>query len=140
MSEVVSADVHALRINQVQQVPALQDCVYDMDPYLYKMSLEERKFYIVITLLRSEGYYSMQQLADEMYVTQNTIVNDCKVVREYLEVYGISFVARNKRGIKLEGAEGRAENMLIDMFMSLMPTLSGEDAPAQQPDAGKCTF
>lgn len=128
MDNVISADVHALRLNQKRQVPELQERIYGMDPYLYKMSLEERKFYIVITLLRNEGYYSMQQLADEMYVTRNTIVNDCKVVREYLEMYGISFIARNKRGIKLENAEGKAENMLIDMFLSLMPSLSGEDA------------
>ncbi|MGM9631197.1 BglG family transcription antiterminator [Butyricicoccus sp.] len=128
MSEAVSADVHALHLNDAQQAPVLMERVYAMDPYHYKMSLEERKFYIVITLLWNEGYYSMQQLADEMCVTRNTIVNDCKVVREYFEEYGISFVARNKRGIKIEGAEGKVENLLIDMFLSLLPSLSGEDA------------
>ncbi|MGN1031112.1 MAG: BglG family transcription antiterminator [Butyricicoccaceae bacterium] len=127
MSTAVSADVHALRLNDMQQIPALREHIYAMDPYLYKMSLEERKFYIVITLLWNESYYSMQQLADEMYVTRNTIVNDCKVVREYVEEYGISFVARNKRGIKIEGAEGNSENLLIDMFLALMPSLSEED-------------
>ena len=72
-------DNHILCLNSGQKIRELMDYVYSMDPYQYKMSLEERKIYIAISLLYHNGYYSMQQLADELYVTRNTIINDCRL-------------------------------------------------------------
>lgn len=125
--QAICAHADTIELTEPQYAGVLAEKLFAMDAYLYKMSLEERKFYIVITLVQNDGYYSMQQLADELYVTRNTIVNDCKVVREFLEEYGISFVARNKRGIKVEWTEGKIENLLIDIFLNLMPDSSASD-------------
>ncbi|MGM9617609.1 BglG family transcription antiterminator [Butyricicoccus sp.] len=128
MEQAICVRADAIELTDSRYAGPLTEKLFAMDAYLYKMSLEERKFYIVITLVQNDGYYSMQQLADELYVTRNTIINDCKVVREFLEEYGISFVARNKRGIKIEWTEGKIENLLIDMFLNLMPDLSAADS------------
>lgn len=123
---MISFDNHALCLNNKQNIRPLMDMIYSMDPYHYKMSLEERKFYIIIVLIYHKSYYSMQQLADELFVTRNTIVNDCKVVDEYLSGYQIPFVAKSKKGIRIEADEEKIRNLLVDMFQSLLPSVKNE--------------
>lgn len=119
-------DNHILCLNSGQKIRELMDYVYSMDPYQYKMSLEERKIYIAISLLYHNGYYSMQQLADELYVTRNTIINDCRLVDEYLKAYDIVFVAKSKKGILIETDEDKTRKILIDIFRTLIPSMKSE--------------
>lgn len=119
-------DSRVLCLNSGQKIRELMDDVYAMDPYQYKMSLEERKIYITVSLLYHSGYYSMQQLADELYVTRNTIINDCKLVDEYLKDYEIVFVARSKKGILIETDEEKTQKILIDIFRTLIPSMKSE--------------
>ena len=113
-------DNHILRLDDRKHISEFMDAVYSMDPYQYKMSLEERKVYIIIELLCHDGYYSMQQLADELYVTRNTIINDCRLVDEYVKKYGIIFVAKSKKGILLQTEEDKTRGLLIDIFKGLI--------------------
>ena len=119
-------DNHTLRLDDRKRISEFMDVVYSMNPYQYKMSLEERKVYITVELLYHEGYYSMQQLADELYVTRNTIINDCRLVDEYVKRYGIVFVAKSKKGILLRTEEDKTCRLLIDMFKSLIPSIKYE--------------
>lgn len=126
LTNAISFDNSTLRLTHRKYIPALMAAIFAMTPYSYKMSLEERKAYIIVTLLAQDGYYSMQQLADELYVTRNTIINDCKVAEEYLGGCGISFIARSKKGIRLEGSRRAIDYMLIDLFHTIFPNLAGE--------------
>lgn len=119
-------DGHYLSLEDRQCIRKLFDALYSMDLYQYKMSPEERKIYIATVLLYHEGYYSMQQLADELFVTRNTIVNDCKLVDEYLKGYGISYVAKSKRGIRIETDEEKTRNLLNGMFLEIIPQINQE--------------
>ena len=119
-------DNHILRLDDRKHISEFMDAVYSMDPYQYKMSLEERKVYIIIELLCHDGYYSMQQLADELYVTRNTIINDCRLVDEYVKKYGIIFVAKSKKGILLQTEEDKTRGLLIDIFKGLIPSIKCE--------------
>ena len=126
MKDAISFDNHTLKLNNKRFARRLMEQIYSMNPYDYKMSLEERKIYIIVTLLTQDGYYSMQQLADELYVTRNTIVNDCKIVGEYLQRYEIPFVARSKKGIQIRGDKKQIDLMLIDLFHGILPDLNSE--------------
>lgn len=117
-----------LRVADKKMSRQLEQAVQSMDPYHYKMSLEERKLYIAIALLYHEGYYSMQELADELYVTRATIMNDCKVVDQFLKAYKVRFTAKSKRGIRVEGDESRIRLLLIGIFRSLIPAPQDEKA------------
>lgn len=119
-------DSQKLKLNKRQNIRKLIDNVYAMDPYQYKMSPEERKIYIIIVLLYHKGYYLMQQLADELYVTRNTIVNDCRLVDEYLKAYEINFVAKSKHGIKIEAIEEKTQKLLVGIFRNLIPNIKLE--------------
>lgn len=119
-------DNHSLCLTAGQNIRELMDQMYSMNPYQYKMSLEERKIYITLVLLYHKDYYSMQQLADELYVTRNTIINDCRLVDEYLKEYGITFVAKSKKGIRIETDEDKTQKLLVDLFRDLIPSIKEE--------------
>lgn len=123
----LSFDSNALRLEDRTLLCPLRDHLYGMDLYSYKLSLEERKIYIIVALVTHGGYYSMQNLADELYVTRNTIVNDCKVVEQYLKGYPVSFEAKSKRGIRIQGEQSQLDQLLIDLFRSLAPSLRMEN-------------
>lgn len=123
----VSLDGNTLRLEQRELLQPLREALYGMDLYSYKLSLEERKTYIIVALTLQEDYYSMQKLADELYVTRNTIINDCKVVEQFLRSYPVSFIARSKKGVRLQGSREELDQLLIDLFCSLAPSLRSEN-------------
>lgn len=123
----VSLDGNTLRLERRELLQPLRECLYGMDLYSYKLSLEERKTYIIVALAVQDGYYSMQKLADELYVTRNTVINDCKVVEQFLSSYPVSFIARSKKGIRLQGSRDELDQLLIDLFCSQAPSLRNEN-------------
>lgn len=126
LADVLSYDNYVLTLSDHQRLAALAEALAALDPYTYKFSLEERKIYIALTLLYSEDYYSMQKLADELLVTRNTIINDCKVVDDWLKTYGIKFIARSKKGIRIAGTEDEILSLLTDVFSSQMDSVQDE--------------
>lgn len=113
-------DGRNLSLDNKADTGILREKFYGMDPYIYKMSPEERKTYIILELLYHKGYHSMQQFADELFVTRNTIINDCKLVEEYVEKYGDVFEAKSKRGIRIEISENIKEEILTDLFCEMI--------------------
>lgn len=123
----VSLDGNTLRLERRELLQPLRECLYGMDLYSYKLSLEERKTYIIVALAVQDGYYSMQKLADELYVTRNTVINDCKVVEQFLSSYPVSFIARSKKGIRLQGSRDELDQLLIGLFCFQAPSLRNEN-------------
>lgn len=122
--DVFSFDGHEIRLGEKTVPNRLMKRLYDMTPYMYKMSAKERRIYIIITLLGTSDYYSMQQLADELFVTRNTIINDCKDVKAYLGKYHLELIARSKKGMQIQKDDYHTCQMLIDLFFDLVPQLS----------------
>ncbi|MGN1014934.1 MAG: PTS sugar transporter subunit IIA [Butyricicoccus sp.] len=126
--EAIVTDGAVLQLKDRENTAELRRRIADMDLYDYKLSLEERKFYISLVLLFQEGYHSMQQFADELYVTRNTIVNDCKVVESFLQEYHITYTARSKKGICISATQAQREQLLVDIFCALIPTVTQENS------------
>ena len=103
-------------------VEGLADLLDSMDLYDYRLSFDERKFFIACTLLSlgSDEWCSMQQLADAMYVTRNTVISDVKAVDDYLAGYGIALVSKSKRGLRIEATPDQAGNLVIDLFSEVL--------------------
>lgn len=126
LESILICDNQGIKLNGTCNVRELIDQVYSMDSYQYKMSVEERKIYIIIVLLYHQGYYSMQQIADELYVTRNTVIYDCKNVEKYLQKYEIDFIAKSKKGICLGQGEEKKRKMIVDIFQEMIPSLQQE--------------
>ena len=99
---------------------AIGELLDEMDLYEYKLSSEERKVYIIVMLVMNQGNpCSMQSLADEMYVTRNTVINDCRLVGDWLAARGVEMLSRGKLGVSAD-IDGDFRNaLLIDVFADL---------------------
>lgn len=126
LQSVIKLDNFVLKIEAGANAREILDLIYSMDLWQYKMSADERKIYVTTVLLYHCDYYSMQRLAEELYVTRNTIIDDCRTVKKFLQGYGIRFIALSKRGIRIETDEERRQRLLVDIFQELIPTLQHE--------------
>ena len=113
-SDVASMFDGIVRLADGADIPSVQSQLDEMDLYDYQLSTSERRLYIVARLLVT-GPLSMKLLADDMYVTRNTVVNDCKAVDKYLSDRGLEFASCGKRGVGLTVGESR-KSLIIDVF------------------------
>lgn len=88
----------------------------EMDIYQYRLSPEERRIYIFAVLLHDSGYIIMRKLADEMYVTRITILNDFDKIREELADIGITLTSDSGKGVYLDCTDAQRIQLLLDIF------------------------
>ncbi|QUC04407.1 HTH domain-containing protein [Atopobium sp. oral taxon 416] len=96
----------------------ITDALSTMDLFEYKLSSEERKIYITVELLLQEGYISLQALADSMFVSRNTVVQDIKLVRYWLSKYDIEVITKGKYGVEINSSEEKQRVLLVDIFLT----------------------
>lgn len=103
-------------------VDGLSELLDSMDLYDYRLSFEERRFFIACTLLTlpEDEWLSMQSLADAMYVTRNTVIADMKAVDEYLAGYEIPLVSKSKLGMKVVADQTSQRDLLIDLYATVL--------------------
>lgn len=97
----------------------VQQELYAMDFYLYKLSPVERKIYIEAVLIQKDGYFSMQSLAETLFVNRITILNDVDAVRDDLGSLGIALVSDAGKGIRLDCPMQQKMELLIHLFRQI---------------------
>lgn len=102
-----------------KDISKIQDRLNHMDTYSYKMSREERQIYIIAELLMSQDYITMQNLAKELNVSRNTILNDFETVKDYCLAFSVNVLMKSSKGIKIECDQKDKENLLIQIFHEL---------------------
>lgn len=75
--------------------------ILEMDTYNYRLSSEERQVFLLSTLLCSNGYVSMQDIADELFVSRVTILNDVQRLQDELVDMEIYMISDAGKGMKL---------------------------------------
>lgn len=91
----------------------------EMDIYSYKMSSEERRIYLLITLLQTHGYSSMQKIAEELFVSRVTILSDVDSIKEYLQKFHISLITDTGKGMTLVCDKEEKIELLIELFRKI---------------------
>lgn len=93
----------------------LQSVLYEMkDSYI---SSDVRKYYVAAyLLLHNKEYISMEAIANLLYVSKGTIVNDVSELVSFWEKFGITFIKKVKYGIKAEGLETQIRWALTDVL------------------------
>lgn len=82
----------------------------DKDAYI---SQDIRKYYIAAELLLYNEYTSMEAIANRLYVSKGTVVNDLNELERFWEKFGITFIKKVKYGIKTEGTETQIRRALV---------------------------
>ena len=102
-----------------KDIMKIQDRLNHMDTYSYKMSREERQIYIIAELLVSQDYITMQNLAKELNVSRNTILNDFETVKDYCLAFNVNVLMKSSKGIKIECDQKDRNNLLMQIFHDL---------------------
>lgn len=87
------------------------------------ISVENRKYYVAVELLLCRGYTSMEAVANKLYVSKGTVVNDITELEAFWKQFGITFIKKVKYGIKVEGSELKLRLALIE---ALKQAVKGE--------------
>lgn len=104
----------------------VEEKLQKMDIYSYKMSSEERKIYLLVTLLQTQGYSSMQKLAEELFVSRITILNDIDHIKEYLQEFHISLISDPGKGITIQCNKEEKIELLIELFRKIAIDITNE--------------
>lgn len=81
-------------------------------------SLNDRIHYILKQLLYSEEYINLDDLADSVFVSRNTLQNYIKTIKEILESHNLMYVTKPNKGVKVFGNEKDKRECLINNILS----------------------
>lgn len=81
-------------------------------------SLNDRINYILKILLYSNHFIHLEDLADQVYVSRNTLQNYTKSIKEIVEKYNLAYVSKTNYGVKILGSEKNKRQCLIENFLS----------------------
>lgn len=86
-------------------------------------SLDHRIKYILQKLLYSQDYVILDDLANEVFVSRNTLQNYIKPIKETLETYNLIHVSKPNLGVKVFGNEkDKRECLLNEILCKDTPT------------------
>ncbi|MGS0904013.1 BglG family transcription antiterminator [Bacillus altitudinis] len=75
---------------------------------------EDRISYLLRRLLLSEDYMKLDELAEELFVSESTVKNDLKAVKHLFSLHGLSVAHRPKYGLRLTGDEMKLRYCLAE--------------------------
>ena len=73
------------KIQHEEDIKEAMNLIGDKDFYSYKLSKDERKSMIAMLLIESSEYITLSKIADTLFVSRATIINDLGGVKEYLK-------------------------------------------------------
>ncbi|WP_455542754.1 BglG family transcription antiterminator, partial [Intestinibacter sp.] len=104
------------KIQHEEDIKQAINLVTDKDFYSYKLSKEERKSMIAILLIESSEYITLSKIADTLFVSRATIINDLSGVKEFLKSGNLTVISHANKGLRLEGLESDKRFFLLNMI------------------------
>lgn len=97
-----------------------------MNTYIYKMSPRERQVYITLLLLWDHKYLVMKDIADKLYVSRLTVLNDFESIKEELENKEAEVLGDAGKGVCIRCSEEKRKELLVDLFRRLTLEVENE--------------
>ncbi|MGP4079152.1 BglG family transcription antiterminator [Pseudalkalibacillus sp. R45] len=94
---------------------------------------EERVLYILKSIVMADDFITIEQLADELFVSKSTVDNDLKQVEKLLSKFDVSLFKKPNYGIKLVGDEMNIRFCLsayLSDFKNEQAVNADEDSPS----------
>lgn len=86
------------------------------DLYTYKLLKEERRMLVAAILIDTKDHITLSQIADMLYVSRATIINDLDEVKKMLESGKLKVISHSNKGLRLEGLEGDKRLFLLRLM------------------------
>ncbi len=91
----------------------------ELNDFCHKvLSTAERQFFILLHLLMKPKEVAMQEVADYLNVSKNTIVSDIEAIDVLLETAGLKIARKAHHGILLAGPEKKLRNFYIKTLLN----------------------
>lgn len=103
------------RIEYRPEIEEVQKFVLENDFYSYKLSKEERKLIMAAILLSSSEYTTLAKIADILFVSRVTVINDLDDVKRFISQEKLKVISHSNKGLRVEGEESRKRRMLLLM-------------------------
>lgn len=98
------------------KVGKVKENVEQEDLYTYKLSKEERRMLAAAILINAKEHITLSQIADLLYVSRATIINDLDAVKAMLEKGKLRVISHSNKGLRLEGSEGDKRLFLLRLM------------------------
>ncbi len=116
-AELVSKPKYGYRI-QVKDRERFNQLIHHQEEVSLPDTPQQRVQFILEYLLAHDEYVKIEELCDLLYLSQSSISQDLKLVREILEKNNLKLIQRPHYGIKIEGNE-------FDLRLCISNYLSG---------------
>jgi mannitol operon transcriptional antiterminator len=81
--------------------------------YDYKLTSEERRAIALAMLATAEGYVTLAEMADVMYVSRSTMINDLDAIKDAAQAEGLQLQSMASHGLKLVMTEQQVRGLLL---------------------------
>lgn len=86
------------------------------DFYTYRLSKEERKVLIEAILIQASGYTTLNNMAELLYVSRATVINDLESVKQMLAKEHLTVESHSNKGLALRGKESDKRACLLKLL------------------------
>lgn len=87
----------------------------DRDFYTYKLSKEERVNVAVSLLVNSAGYITLSAIADSLFVSRATVINDLESIKKYVKDGNLEVLSHPNKGLRVDGLESDKRVFLMKL-------------------------
>lgn len=87
----------------------------DKDFYTYKLSKEERVKVSVSLLVNSSGYITLSEIADNLFVSRATVINDLDSIKKYVRTGNLQILSHPNKGLRVDGLESDKRMFLMKL-------------------------
>lgn len=101
------------KIMRQQSFYHLLPLVSEVDLYSYKLSKEERKKIAAALLISSTGYITLSAIADSLFVSRATIINDLDDIKAFIRKENLEVTSHPNKGLLVEGEESAKRKFLL---------------------------
>lgn len=86
------------------------------DFYTYRLSKGERKLLIAAILIEASGYTTSSNMAELLYVSRATVINDLESVKQMLKKEHLTVESHSNKGLVLHGKESDKRACLLKLM------------------------
>lgn len=76
----------------------------------------ERIDYLLNELIHNNKYIKLEEVASEIYISQNRLQMDLKQIKEIILPYNLKIESKPNYGVKIKGSESDKRNFLVEYF------------------------
>ena len=86
------------------------------DFYTYRLSKGERKVLTAAILIQAEGHVTLSEIAELLYVSRATVINDLDSVKQMLLAENLTVESHSNKGLMLSGDESAKRACLLKLL------------------------